>query len=206
MVLSHGTICIRPGVGNYPSSPGHYNHPSCITDKQINIINDIRMLWEQHVYWTRFFIISEALNLPDLDLVTQRLLQNPVDFEMLLKSFYGANSSAKFRSLFNDHLVIAAQLVKAAKAGDTNAAADAEKKWYANADDIAEFLGNINPYWSKESWRKMMHEHLAMTKDEAVDILTKNYDAGIKKFDEIEKGAMLMADTMAKGIIRQFPS
>ena len=29
------------------------------------------------------------------------------------------------------------------------------KKWYSNADDIAEFLSGINPYWNKKKWRDM---------------------------------------------------
>lgn len=40
-------------------------------------MNDIRMLWEQHGVWTRSAIYSIALNLPDVDFVVKRLLQNP---------------------------------------------------------------------------------------------------------------------------------
>ena len=47
--------------------------------------------------------------------------------------------AARFDSLLTSHLVIAAELVKAAKAGDSRAAADAERRWYANADEIAAF-------------------------------------------------------------------
>jgi hypothetical protein len=49
------------------------------------------------------------------------------------------------------------------------------------------------------------NDHLAMTKSEAVDMLTKNYGAGINIYDEIEKQALKMADMMAKGIAKQFP-
>lgn len=51
----------------------------------------------------------------------------------------------------------------------------------------------------------MLHEHLALTKSEAVDILTANYAKGIKVYDEIEKQALKMANVMAKGIVKQFP-
>src|SRR5689334_12914009 len=134
----------------------------------------MRLLWEQHVVWTRLTILSIVFGLPDVDLVTNRLLRNPKDFESALKPFYGDKIASEFADLFKSHLVIAAQLVKAAKAGDNKAAANAEKNWYANADEIAAFLGRINPFWSEKDWKTMLHEHLALTKSEAVAMLTKN--------------------------------
>lgn len=173
-------------------------------DKIIRLRDSLRMLWQQHVYWTRLFIVSAAFSLPDLDPVTKRLLRNPKDFEEALKPFYGNEKAARFDVLLTNHLTIAAELVKAAKAGDSNAAADAEKRWYANADDIAAFLASINPFWSESEWRAMLYEHLALTKTEAVNMLTKKYAESISTFDAIEKQALGMADTMVSGMARQF--
>ncbi|MGI6728179.1 MAG: hypothetical protein ACOX4P_06500 [Anaerovoracaceae bacterium] len=53
---------------------------ACAIFKQIKIMNTLRKLWEQHVMWTRSFIISTIEGLSDLDPVTKRLLQNPTDF------------------------------------------------------------------------------------------------------------------------------
>ena len=103
-----------------------------------------------------------------------------------------------------NHLTIAAELVKAAKAGDSAAATDAEKRWYANVDQIAAFLGSINPYWSAQKWRKMLYDHLAMTKEEAVDILTQKYPDSINVFENIEQEVLAMADMMTQGIAKQF--
>ena len=167
--------------------------------------NHMRLLWEQHVYWTRLFILSTVFGLPDTELVANRLLRNPKDFEAVLKPLYGESIAAKFAELFTSHLTIAAELVKTAKAGDSAAAADAEKRWYANADEIADFLGNINPYWSAQEWRKMLYDHLAMTKTEAVDILTSKYGDSINVFENIEQEALMMADTMTQGIVKHFP-
>lgn len=163
------------------------------------------MLWEQHGVWTRAAIISIVSGLPDEDLVIKRLLRNPVDFAQALQPYFGDRISSKFSDLLKDHLIIASQLVRAAKAGDTNAAEDAEKKWYENADDIAFLLGRINPYWSEEDWQTMLHEHLVLVKAEAVDMLSKNYEAGIEIYDEIERQALGMADMMSGGIIKNFP-
>ncbi len=196
-------ICLHPGFAYYP--PNQPSAPGTITKAQAELSDYIRMLWEQHVVWTRLTILSIVFGLPDVDLVTNRLLQNPKDFEALLKPLYGEEAAAKFADLFTSHLVIAAELVKAAKAGDNTAAADAEKRWYANADEIAAFLASINPYWSEESWKKMLYDHLAMTKNEAVYMLTGKYAEGIAIFDQIEQQALGMADMMTNGIINQFP-
>ncbi|WP_242951746.1 acetylglutamate kinase [Clostridium botulinum] len=102
-------------------------------------------------------------------------------------------------------LVIAAELVKASKAGNTDAAADAEKRWYENADQIAELLSKINPYWHLEDWQAMLHEHLALVKAEAVAILTSDYEKGISIYDDLEMQALEMAAMMADGIVKQFP-
>jgi hypothetical protein len=50
----------------------------------------MRKLWEEHITWTRVFIISAAADLPDKDAATQRLLQNQVDIGNAVKPFYGA--------------------------------------------------------------------------------------------------------------------
>lgn len=177
--------CVYSG---YRCCSRNYNPASMkISRSEVNLMNTLRMLWEQHVAWTRFTIISIIAGLPDESLVTQRLLRNPIDFEKALTPFYGERISARFRDLFTSHLVIAAELVKAAKAGNNEAAADAEKRWYANADEIAAFLSRINPYWSQDDWKAMLHEHLSLTKSEAVSILTGNYAEGIRLYDKIEE-------------------
>ncbi|KFM99684.1 acetylglutamate kinase [Bacillus clarus] len=165
----------------------------------------MRSLWEQHVAWTRLAIISIIFNLPDVNVTVARLLRNATDMGNSLQPFYGENAVKKYSELIKDHLVIAADLVKAAKAGDQSAASAIEKKWYANGDEIVEFLNSINPYLPKEELKKMFYEHLALTKSEALAILNKDYEAGVKLYDKIEKEAIEMADAITEGIVKQFP-
>lgn len=167
--------------------------------------NQMRLLWEQHVYWTRMAILGMAFGTPDAQDSAERLMHNPKDFELLLSTYYGEEIAAKFAELLTSHLKIASELVKAAKEGNTTAIADAEKQWYENADQIADYLSSINPYWSMQEWKKMLYKHLAMTENEAVDILNQKYDDGIGMFDDIELEALVMADMMTRGITRQFP-
>lgn len=148
---------------------------------QIDLSNTIRRLWLEHVLWTRFFIVSTAFDLPDLPYVTERLLQNPHDFANVLRPLFGNQDAMTFDKLLTDHLVIAAELVNAAKRGDAQEAEKQRKLWYDNAKNIAAFLASINPYWSEKQWQDMLFEHLAMTEKEAVDILTGEYEQSIKQ-------------------------
>ncbi|MDF2985614.1 MAG: hypothetical protein K0R50_1124 [Eubacterium sp.] len=178
--------------------------PEGSREAKLQLMKDLRTLWEQHVMWTRLTIISMVENLPDVELVTARLLRNPEDFANLLARFYGRQKADVFKNLFTEHLTIAAQLVQAAKDGDNQKAEAAEKEWYRNAGQIAEFLAAINPYWSKREWVNMLDEHLRLTKTEAVDLITKQYAESINTYDEIERQALRMADMMFEGISKQF--
>lgn len=182
-----------------------YEDPCNIfTMSHVRLINKFRKLWEQHDVWTRATITSIAFGLPDLNLVERRLLRNPVDFGRVFEIYYGPKIASEFCSLLRSHLVIAAQLVEASKNGDLRTAAEAEREWYENADEIAALLGCINPYWSEEEWRRMMHRHLSLVKAEAAYILRGNYSAGIAVYDVIEAQTLEMADMMANGIYCQF--
>ncbi len=179
------------------------NSPQNCSDR-IALINAFRKLWEQHVMWTRSFIISTASNLGDLEPVTKRLLRNPTDFANTLTKYYGSEEAKKFASLLTEHIVIAANIVNAAKAGDTNTVNEERKKWYANADKIAGFLAGLNPYWSKSEWQIMMYDHLKLLETQVIERLQGQYAKDIAQYDIIEDQALMMADSMAEGIRKQF--
>lgn len=178
---------------------------SCISPAELELNRQFRTLWEQHVAWTRMLIISIAASLPDEAAVTERLLRNAPDMAAVFARYYGEQVASQFGELVKEHLVIAAELVKAAKAGDKQATAEAEKKWYANADEWAAFMSSINPNWPQADLRNMLHDHLRLTKDEAVLRISGKFKQDIAAFDSIEKQALEMADAFTAGIVKQFP-
>lgn len=171
---------------------------------QVRLMNFLRQLWEQHVMWTRSYIISNAENIGDLDYVTRRLLENPADFAKLLQAFYGSTRANEFRNLLEQHLLIASQIVNAAKIGDSGKVETERAAWYANADQIADYLSQLNPFWNKEDWKNMLYSHLRLTEDEAIARLSKQYANDIALYDFIQGQALEMADDMARGLIKQF--
>lgn len=166
----------------------------------------MRKLWEDHVTWTRLYIISAAAGLPDTELTAQRLLQNQTDIGNAVADFYGRDAANKLTALLRDHILIAADLVGAAKAGDQAKTADAKKRWYDNADEIAAFLHGANPRnWPLATLQSLMKTHLDQTLDEATHRLQGKYDQDIKDYDEIVEHILHMADALSSGIIKQFP-
>lgn len=171
-----------------------------------DLVSYLRMLWEQHITWTRLAIIAIINELQQRDLILQRLLRNPTDFANAFRIFYGDEAAQGIEDLLTAHLTIAAELVNASKAGDTQTAADAEQRWYENANRIAEYLGSINPNWSTEDWNAMLTEHLDLLQADVMNMLRGEYEESIRLYDDIEAQALEMADMMAEGISKQFPA
>lgn len=221
-------VSIQPGLQYYPTIPGgatrNGNAGNGMMDngmmdndmmgedmmgEEMIFMDDVegmfRMLWEQHVAWTRMAIMSILNDLPETELVLQRLLRNATDFADVFEQYYGEESAMEFGGLMTDHLTIAAEIVRAAKAGDNETMTQADQRWRQNANLIAEYLGSVNPYWSVDDWSAMLNEHLDLLSESVADSIAGNYEKVINGFDDIEMQALEMADMMAEGIIMQFP-
>lgn len=205
-LLVNQVITIRPGYQRFPSSPQEMDDMDDMADMTMeDLIEYFRMLWEQHITWTRITALSIVHNLPETELVTQRLLRNATDFGNAMATFYGEEVAQQFANLFTEHITIAAELVQAAVAGNNEAYAEVQQRWYDNAEQIATFLASINPFWSEDDWGAMMFEHLDLLAANIANMVAGNYAESISGYDEVEMQALEMADMMAEGIAEQFP-
>ena len=134
-----------------------------------------------------------------------RLLQNQADIGDAVAVFYGDEAGAQLTALLRDHILIAADLVGAAKAGDTVVVTSSSERWYANVDEIAAFLAGANPAWPEATLQQMMHTHLDQTLAEATARLNSDWDADIALYDAIHLHILEMSDALADGIVTQFP-
>jgi len=168
--------------------------------------DDMRKLWEDHIVYTRNFIIDAAAGLPEQQATTERLLRNQDDIGNAIKPYYGEENGAKLTALLKEHITTAAELVTAAKANDTAKVEDAKKRWFANADAIASFLSGANPKnWPEADMKSMMHDHLSLTNDEAAAQLKSDWKGSIDAYDKIHDQILHMADMLSMGIVAQFP-
>src|SRR5918999_5420722 len=161
-------------------------------------------LWVEHIVWTRQFVVAAAADQPDASFAAERLLKNQEDIGNAIKQFYGDQAGNQLTLQLKDHITIAVDLLEAAKSGNNTALEETEKKWYANADEIATFLGAANPNWTKEDMLNMLNEHLSLTKTEAVARLTGDYATDVTTFDALYKHAISMGDEFTLGIVKQF--
>jgi hypothetical protein len=189
--------------------------PGCDDDDPVSILesekfhtfNDaMRELWSDHVLWTRNVITNIIDDLPGTTEAVNRLLQNQDDIGDAIKPYYGDANGEALTTLLREHITTAADLLTAAKNGDTNAFNTANAAWYANADEIAAFLNSANPeFFPLADMKAMMKEHLDLTLEEATARLEGNFAADVAAFDMIFDQIMEMADMLSEGIANQFP-
>jgi hypothetical protein len=194
-----------PTVANIFTTPSASPLPAQTFSKQLALYQDMRRLWADHVIWTRAYIIGAVDGTADVKEATNRLLKNQEDLGNAVVPYYGAEAGKKLTELLKQHILIAVDLVDAAKKKDTTTFNDANNRWKQNANDIAVFLSQANPNWPKDSLIQAMNMHLATTITEAQARLNKDYAADVQAFDAVFHHILVMSDTFTAGIIKQFP-
>jgi hypothetical protein len=167
---------------------------------------DMRKLWTDHVVWTRSYIVAAVGDQPDAQAAATRLMKNQGDIGNAVATHYGKAAGDKLTVLLKDHISIAVDIIKFAKAGDKTSQQQADAKWHRNAEDIADFLSKANPNWPRATLVDLMNKHLSTTTDEVVARLTKNWDADARAFDAVYDHILMMSDALSDGIIKQFPA
>lgn len=167
---------------------------------------DMRKLWTDHVVWTRDYIIAAVADQPGAQTAANRLMKNQEDIGNAVGTFYGAAAGRQLTTLLKEHISIAVDLIKAAKAGDKAGQQAADAKWQQNGVAIADFLSKANPNWPRATLVDLMKGHLTSTTNEVVARLTKNWDADVRAYDEVYRHILMMSDALADGIVKQFPN
>ena len=199
------TISTQAGASNAQGSKFFPDTPAAVA-----FHDQMRKLWEDHVTWTRLTIVSavggtngEAL--ADTGPTLARLQQNQDDIGAAIVPYFGQAAGDQLAALLHEHISGAVTLVLAAKAGDAAAVEAAKAAWYANGQQIADFLAAANPrFWPQDTMRDAMQTHLDQTLQEAVDRLQGNHVAEIQDYDHAHLHILEMADLLSSGIIRKF--
>jgi hypothetical protein len=176
-----------------------------LSEKGVALRTDMRKLWEDHVTWTRLAIISLETGSPDTKVTVARLLRNQTDIGNAIKPYYGDAAGKELTRQLRAHILIAADVIAAAKAGDRTKLAAAQERWDKNANQIAAVLNSVNPrYWKLAALKAEMHMHLELTTEEAVARLQGNWNADVAAYDKVHLHILHMSDLLTDGIVKQF--
>lgn len=176
-----------------------------LTQSQCDLRLDQQKLWIDHVSWTRSYIISALDSLPDKAPVLERLLKNQDNIGDSIKPYYGNDAGDKLSELLKDHILLAGQVLEAAKNNNTSDFDKYNKLWYENADAIAKFLSDANPNWNNKKLRNMLYEHLDLIKQQVTARLNNDWNTDIETSDKGENHMIDFSQIIADGIIKQFP-
>ena len=176
-------------------------HSSAAADLKVAM----RKLWTDHTVWTRDYIIAAVDDKPDAMAAANRLMKNQEDIGKAIAGYYGAAAGQQLTSLLKEHISIAVDLIKAAKAGNKTAQQQADDRWQKNAVDIATFLSKANSNWPKDTLVDMMKKHLSTTTAEVTARLTHDWEGDVRAYDAVYDHILMMADALSDGIIKQFP-
>ena len=194
---------------NMAQAHGNAPHHSslALSQKSVDLRTDMRKLWEDHVTWTRLAIISLETGTPDTKATVARLLRNQADIGNAIKPYYGTAAGNALTRQLRTHILIAADVIAAARAGDPAKLTEARSRWLENADRIAATLNSVNPrYWKLGPMKAEMHMHLKLTTDEAVARLQHKWNADVVAYDKVVRHILRMSDMLTSGIIEQFPA
>lgn len=91
------------------------------SEKAIEFRMDMRKLWEDHITWTRIYLVSFAYSNKGTDNIAERLLRSQEDIGDAIKPYYGNDSGNKLTRFLKTHTNTAVEVVSAAKVKDKNA-------------------------------------------------------------------------------------
>jgi hypothetical protein len=206
---------------------------SGVGQEELSLRLALRRLWSDHVIWTREYVVAAVAGAPvserltkvseglveavgtaiggvitplsDGDAAAVRLLKNQEDIGNSIVPFYGADAGKELTHLLKEHILIAVEMIAAARAGDDEKFKHEDARWTSNAEEIADLLSGANPNWSKADLVDLLGQHLALTKNEVVARLQERYDDDVEAFDQIYTEILTVSDVLSDGLVKQFP-
>ncbi len=166
----------------------------------------MRKLWEDHVIYSRSMFTSILDNVGNREAVIARLMRNQDDIGNALKPFYGEEVGNQFAALLREHIRLAIEIVQDAKNNDTTKTAHDKAAWIKNADDTAEFLSKINPYFSQDDLQRRFRTHLTSAEGELHARLKKEWNQDLNYYDQGLEDMRKLGDVLTEGILKQFPN
>lgn len=154
--------------------------------------------WDERLIWVRQLIISIMMGLRDLNFVAQRVQRNDAELGQILGSIYGLEAGQKFEHLLGEYIRILSEIVQTIKFGNNTDLL--VQQWNSVAEEIAEFLSQLNPYWEKTVVKALINDEMKLEFEFASNLKNERFEQGIANFDPALDNARQAARLMLYGV------
>jgi hypothetical protein len=165
----------------------------------------LRDLWLGHIFWVRNVSVA-TFDKNDLAVkaAEKQAVANAHAIAASIEPFYGAAAKDKFFTRLAGHYGAVKAYLLAAVAGDPSAQAKATQSLTSNADEIATFLSQANPYLPKDAVQSLLLAHGGHHIQQIQQLRDRNYDAEAKTWEEMKSHVYQIADATADALAKQF--
>jgi len=163
--------------------------------------NILRLYLTQYSTWMRFYIVSLAADLKDLEVIENRLFEIPIDIAGIFRIYYGDQAATQIENLLRDHIKLTMDLVKNTIAGDSSSFNHTAPQWMDNTKALSAELASINSKWNQNQFENIFGNLLSMTLDEANKRKNMQYADDVYQYDNIEYFVLMIADVLWNGFL-----
>lgn len=198
-----------PSMPNTPSMPGMTpNMPGESEETQNerenmveSLMRAMRLAWLDLIYWTRMYLMSVDAGSRDQQEIEERALQAADEITDVFAEHLPIATTRQLRNLLAEHVELTGELIRTQKEGNRENYDALIKEWYGNANQLAELLGEVTPYFSGRQTRNMLLNYLDMTRESIEQQLNGEYGMSIDTFRDLKNQVLEMADYFGRGLL-----
>ncbi len=177
-----------------------------LTPKSAELKLALRDLWVGHIFWVRNVVLTTKYgDAAAAKVDQQQVVQNAKEIANAIVPYYGKEAGDKLFNLLAGHYGAIKESMNATFAGNKEAMNTAMQKMNKNADEIATFLSSANPNWPKAALLTALAAHGGFHMAQIEAISKKDFSSEAKTWEAMKNQVYTIADTLADGIVKQFP-
>ncbi len=181
--------------------------PAKLTVKSAELKLALRDLWVDHMFWVRNVVLSTKLGAgaDAVKIAEDQAVKNARAIADSIGPFYGKSAADELFDLLAGHYGAVKEYMTTAYSGDAAARSVAVDKIRKNAEGIALFLRSANPNWSRQTVLALLLAHGGHHITQIDQINKNDFYSEARTWGEMRKNVFAIADTLADGIVKQFP-
>ena len=167
----------------------------------------MRELWAGHIFWIRNVVLDNVTGNPEArDIADKEVVANAKQIASTISPFYGEAASDKLFTLLADHHAAIKGYSDATVFGDKPQEDAALAELASNADDIALFLSEANPYLPKDTVRGLIAAHGAHHVAQIIQLQQHDYRGEAQTWRVMQQHVDVIADALTTALAKQFPA